>query len=322
MESINFPIERINKFLETHNFTIKSPYYSEEVINYKLKLTGIRKLIVIGEWEDVIEYTLYLESAGRVSTDILNIIFERVGGNEMTLTTTDTTLYQVTMAVNRNIYDFLRFFNIENTVFCDKVVNNLKKEINESVINEGRYDGITKQIVRDILSIVKYQKEGEYVLPEDIRDDMVYTLPQLDLPFSIELSLDVNDDVDTIEVDGEYYPDEDIISISVVSNPNMDRELLEELHYELNELIRHEIEHIIQLQRGDEIPENEPEKPLDYYSQKHELEAQIAGFKRRAQKERKPLELVIRNWFIKNKSKHGLSPKKVEMVISRLLELV
>lgn len=322
MESINFPIERINKFLETHNFTIKSPYYSEEVINYKLKLTGIRKLIVIGEWEDVIEYTLYLESAGRVSTDILNIIFERVGGNEMTLTTTDTTLYQVTMAVNRNIYDFLRFFNIENTVFCDKVVNNLKKEINESVINEGRYDGITKQIVRDILSIVKYQKEGEYVLPEDIRDDMVYTLPQLDLPFSIELSLDVNDDVDTIEVDGEYYPDEDIISISVVSNPNMDRELLEELHYELNELIRHEIEHIIQLQRGDEIPENEPEKPLDYYSQNHELEAQIAGFKRRAQKERKPLELVIRNWFIKNKSKHGLSPKKVEMVISRLLELV
>lgn len=125
MESINFPIERINKFLETHNFTIKSPYYNEEVINYKLKLTGIRKLIVIGEWEDVIEYTLYLESAGRVSTDILNTIFERVGGNEMTLTTTDTTLYQVTMEVNRNIYDFLRFFDIQNTVFCDKVVNNL-----------------------------------------------------------------------------------------------------------------------------------------------------------------------------------------------------
>jgi hypothetical protein len=321
MESINFPIERINKFLETHNFTIKSPYYDEEEINYKIKLTGIRKLIVIGEWEDVIEYTLYLESAGRISTDILNIIFERTGGNEITLTTTDTTLYQVIMGVNRNLYNFLNFFNIENTLFCDKVVNNLKKEINESVINEGRYDGITRQIVRDILSVVKYQKEGEYVLPEDVREDMVYTLPQHHSPFSIELSLEISDNVDTIEVDGEYYPDEDIISITIVSNPNLDRKILEELHYELNELIRHEIEHIIQLQRGDEIPENEPEEPLDYYSQKHELEAQLTGFKRRAKKERKPLGVVIRNWFNKNQSKHQLSPKEVEVLIKRLLKL-
>jgi hypothetical protein len=321
MESINFPIERINKFLGTHNFTIKSPYYGEEEINYKIKLTGIRKLIVIGEWEDVIEYTLYLESAGRISTDILNIIFERTGGNEMTLTTTDTTLYQVIMGVNRNLYNFLNFFNIENTLFCDKVVNNLKKEINESVINEGRYDGITRQIVRDILSVVKYQKEGEYVLPEDVREDMVYTLPQHHSPFSIELSLEISDNVDTIEVDGEYYPDEDIISITIVSNPNLDRKILEELHYELNELIRHEIEHIIQLQRGDEIPENEPEEPLDYYSQKHELEAQLTGFKRRAKKERKPLGVVIRNWFNKNQSKHQLSPKEVEVLIKRLLKL-
>jgi hypothetical protein len=321
MESINFPIERINKFLGTHNFTIKSPYYSEEEINYKIKLTGIRKLIVIGEWEDVIEYTLYLESAGRISSDILNYIFERVGGNEMTLTTTDTTLYQVIMGVNRNLYNFLNFFNIENTLFCDKVVNNLKKEINESVINEGRYDGITRQIVRDILSVVKYQKEGEYVLPEDVREDMVYILPQHHSPFSIELSLEISDNVDTIEVDGEYYPDEDIISITIVSNPNLNREILEELHYELNELIRHEIEHIIQLQRGDEIPENEPEESLDYYTQKHELEAQLTGFKRRAKKERKPLGVVIRNWFNKNQSKHQLSPKEVEVLIKRLLKL-
>ena len=233
MESINFPIERINKFLETHNFTIESPYYSEEVINYKIKLTGIRKLIVIGDWQDVIEYTLYLESAGRVSSEILNIIFERTGGNEMTLTTTDTTLYQVIMRVNGNLYNFLNFFNIENTLFCDKVVNNLKKEINESVINEGRYDGITRQIVRDVLSIVKYQKEGKYTLPEDIRDDMVYTFPQLQTEFSVELNLKVSDDVDTIEVDGDYYSEEDTISISIISNPNLDREILEELHYEL-----------------------------------------------------------------------------------------
>ena len=96
---------------------------------------------------------------------------------------------------------------------------------------------------------------------------------------------------------------------------------MEELHFELNELIRHELEHIIQIERGDDIPEKEPKQPIKYYSQPHELQAQIAGFKRRAKKERKPLEDVIRNWFEKNKSKHRLSLKNVEVVINRILEL-
>jgi hypothetical protein len=201
------------------------------------------------------------------------------------------------------------------------VVNNLKNEINESVINEGRYDNIVRKVVKDIMSVVKYQKEGEYVLPEDISDKMVYTSPKLYSPFSIELTLNTSEDVETVEVNGEYYPNEDIILIEIVSNPNLDREILEELHFELNELVRHEIEHMSQLDRGEEFPEYEPEDSLEYYTQKHELEAQLAGFIRRAQKERKPLEDVIRGWFIKNYSKHNLSPKDVEKVIKRILEL-
>ena len=321
MEPINFPIERINNFLKVHNFTIVSPYYEEEVINYKIKLTGTRKLIVVGDWQDVIEYTLYLESAGRVSSKILNRIFGSIRGNKKTLTTTDSTLHQVISRVNNNIYNLLNFFNIENHIFCDKVVNNLKNEINESVINEGRYDNIVRKVVKDIMSVVKYQKEGEYVLPEDISDKMVYTSPKLYSPFSIELTLNTSEDVETVEVNGEYYPNEDIILIEIVSNPNLDREILEELHFELNELVRHEIEHMSQLDRGEEFPEYEPEDSLEYYTQKHELEAQLAGFIRRAQKERKPLEDVIRGWFIKNYSKHNLSPKDVEKVIKRILEL-
>ena len=69
------------------------------------------------------------------------------------------------------------------------------------------------------------------------------------------------------------------------------------------------------------MPKKEPKKPLKYYTQKHELAAQIAGFKRRARKERKPLEDVIRSWFNKNQLKHRLSPKNVEVVINRILEL-
>jgi hypothetical protein len=201
------------------------------------------------------------------------------------------------------------------------VVNDLKNEINESFITEGRYDNIVRKVVKDIMSVVKYQKEGEYVLPEDISNETVYMSPKLYSPFSIELTLNTSEDIETVEVDGEYYPDEDIILIEIISNPNLDREILEELYFELNELIRHEIEHMSQMDKGEEFPEYEPENSLDYYTQKHELEAQFAGFKKRAQKERKPLKDVIRGWFTKNYSKHNLSPKNVEKVIKRILEL-
>ena len=128
-------------------------------------------------------------------------------------------------------------------------------------------------------------------------------------------------DVKTVDVDGEYDYDEEVIEISITINPNLDRKILEELHFELNEIIRHELEHIIQFERGDDIPKKEPRQPIKYYTQPHELQAQIAGFKRRAQKEKKPLEDVIRSWFANNKLKHRLSPKNIEVVINRILEL-
>jgi hypothetical protein len=201
------------------------------------------------------------------------------------------------------------------------VANIDPKYMTESLITEGKYDSVVKQLVKDVLNTIKYQKEGEFELPEDISQGMTYQFPQIKSEFTIELSLQVSDEVETVDVDGAYYPEDDVIEISIVTNPNLNREILEELHFELNELIRHELEHIIQFERGDDIPKKEPKVPLKYYSQKHELEAQIAGFKRRAKKERKPLEDVIRSWFNKNKLKHRLSPKNVEVVINRILEL-
>lgn len=321
MKFIDFPIERINLFFDTHTFVIQSPYYSDENIEVKVRLTGIRQMIVIGEKLDVIEYTLYIEKAGEISGKILEHYFEGWGGDKISINNNDTRFFQLVGPVSNTLRGMLYNFNLENYVVCDKVVNNLNKSINEGIINEGRYDNIVRKVVKDIMSVVKYQKEGEYVLPEDISDKMVYTSPKLYSPFSIELTLNTSEDVETVEVNGEYYPNEDIILIEIVSNPNLDREILEELHFELNELVRHEIEHMSQLDRGEEFPEYEPEDSLEYYTQKHELEAQLAGFIRRAQKERKPLEDVIRGWFIKNYSKHNLSPKDVEKVIKRILEL-
>lgn len=320
------PIERINEFFKDHSFEIENPFgdglHTKINLTVKVKLTGIKPMISIGEWVDFIEYTIFLEYIDSpFGKELLEMRFR--GSNDYNISNTDTTFYLITSKVNDILRNFLKYWSIDNYVTCTRIINNLEKSepVNESLILEGKYDTITRDLVKDVLTVFKYQKEGKFNLPEDINKGTVYDLPRLSTNFIIELSLELNDKIETVDVDGAYYPDDDVIEISIVSNPKLDRELLEELYYELNELIRHELEHIIQFERGDNIPKKEPKRPLKYYTQKHELEAQIAGFKRKAQKLRKPLEDVIRDWFNKNTSKHRLSPKNVEVVIDRILEL-
>ena len=330
MTPIDFPIERLNEFLRDHSFIVQDPFgdgMNEKMnLTVKVQLTGVKPMISVGEWKDFIEYTLSLEDIdSNFGRGLFGHQFAALKTHDYKLSNTDTTFYLLTVNVNKLLREFLTYWSIDNYVTCTRVVNNVAnvdpKYMNESLIMEGKYDSVVRQLVKDVLSITKFQIEGEFVLPEDISGETVYSFPQLDTTFTIELKLDVSNDVKTVDVDGAYYPDEDVIEISVITNPNLNRQVLEELHFELNELIRHELEHIIQFERGDDIPTKEPKKPIKYYSQPHELQAQIAGFKRRAKKERKPLEDVIRNWFEKNKLKHRLSPKNVEVVINRILEL-
>lgn len=330
MSVIDFPLERLNEFLKDHSFVIQNPFGDgmnlEMNLTVKVQLTGVKPMISVGEWKDFIEYTLFLEDIdSKFGRGLFGHQFAALKTNDYKLSNTDTTFYLVTSKVNELLREFFTYWSIDNYVTCTRVVNNVAnvdpKYMNESLITEGKYDGVVRELVKDVISIAKFQKEGEFELPEDISGEMVYNFPQLETTFTIELKLDISNDIETVDVDGAYYPDEDVIEISVITNPNLNRQVLEELHFELNELIRHELEHIIQFERGDDIPTEEPKKPIKYYSQPHELQAQIAGFKRRAKKERKPLEDVIRNWFEKNKLKHRLSPKNVEVVINRILEL-
>jgi hypothetical protein len=330
MTPIDFPIERLNEFFRDHSFKIQNPFgdgLNEEInVTVKVQLTGVKPMISVGEWKDFIEYTLFLEDIDSdFGRGIFGYQFAALKTHDYKISNTDTTFYLTTVKVNDMLRNFLKYWGMDNYVTCTRIVNNVAnvdpKYMTESLITEGKYDNVTKQLVKDVLTTIKYQKEGEFTLPEDISGEMTYSFSQLDTEFTIELNLTISDDVETVDVDGAYYPEDDVIGIEIITNPNLNREILEELYYELNELIRHELEHVIQFDRGDNIPKKEPKQPIKYYSQPHELQAQIAGFKRRAKKERKPLEDVIRSWFAKNQLKHRLSPKNIEVVINRILEL-
>ena len=330
MDIIDFPIERLNEFLSNHEFVIANPFglpNDKSTLEVKIKLTGMKPMISIGEWKNFIEYTLKLENTEDVHLrQMLGYVFASLKTHDYIISNTDTKFYSLTSQVNELLRKFLKYWGIDNYVTCtriiDKVTNVDPKYMLEGVINEGRYDIAIRNVVKDILMTFKYQKEGEFNLPEDILggEEMVYIFPNVDSPFSVELYMEVDDDVDTVDVDGEYYADDDTIVVRIKSNPNLDREMLEELHFELVELISHEIKHLEQNERGYKFPRKEPKKSLKYYTQPHEIEAQIAGFKKRAQKQRRPFADVVDDWFDKNRHKHGLTDDEIDIVVDKILD--
>ena len=189
-----------------------------------------------------------------------------------------------------------------------------------AIITEQKMNLETRQIVRDIIVVFKKEKEGNFELPSDLnKGEEFYNFSTIKNPFNIELDLIVDAGVPDYDVDADYYRDEDIIVITIITNPEMNSSSLYELVGELNEIVRHELEHVKQFERGYDFPK-EPRGRLNYYLQPHEIEAQKAGFRRRAKLENKDLESVIRGWFSRNITKHRLKPHQVEFLIKRLLE--
>jgi hypothetical protein len=176
-----------------------------------------------------------------------------------------------------------------------------------------------REVVRDIIQIFKNKEEGEFYLPEEIRDEeSYYDFKRFKL--GVELIIQPSDDVDDFLLNAELYREEGIIAILIVYNPENKNRILYDLVGELNELVAHELRHIYQQKYNTfDIDVEEPEDPFEYYTQPHEIDAQIAGFKRMSQITKKPFEKVVRNWFEKNKDIHRLDDNQKEEVIKMIL---
>ena len=176
-----------------------------------------------------------------------------------------------------------------------------------------------RTVVRDIIQIFKQEEEGEFYLPSDLTDEMEYEFPKFNL--EIELIIQQSEDVDDFLLNAELYRDEGIIAIVIMYNPKNKTKSLYNLVGELNELVAHELRHLYQQAYGThDIEVEEPEDPFEYYMQPHEIDAQIAGFKRMSQITKKPFEEVVRNWFEKNKDIHRLNDNQKEKVIQTILK--
>lgn len=201
--------------------------------------------------------------------------------------------------------------------------DDLPKTMNESKIlfeNTQQRQAIAT-VVKDIITIFKKNDDGEFYLPEDIDENkMTYEFSKLSTPFSVELKIEEDENIDDFKINGEYAEDDDTITIVIHYNPDKKRTLVYDLIGELNEIVAHEIRHIVQKEKGHfKLGGSKEKDPYKYYTQPHELDALNFGFKRMARMTKKPIETLVQNWFDNNEDIHMLKPEQKKDVIKKIL---
>ena len=115
---------------------------------------------------------------------------------------------------------------------------------------------------------------------------------------------------------------DDNIEIIITIGASFSEQNYEELLMILNDYLRHEIEHILQIidPNREDITSKEGLTPFQYYTQPDEIEAQQAGFKRRADLEGKNIEDIIQNYLEYRQHVDKLEPEEKKEIFGRLTE--
>jgi len=189
------------------------------------------------------------------------------------------------------------------------------------ILEDGRRRDVIRAVVKDIIKLYKDEDEGEFYLPNYYDDEKdFYEFLNLGEAFVVEVVLEENEDLESFKVNANYYYNEDIIEVAIEYNPNNKTRMTYDLVGELNEVISHEIRHIDQKVKGTfdlDVPEEKD--PYKYYTQPHELDAQVFGFKRLAKITKTPMDVVVKRWFKTHGDVHRLTNEQAQDVISKIL---
>ena len=187
--------------------------------------------------------------------------------------------------------------------------------------NLEKLEIISDALVSDVVNCLKKNVSGYYYLPEETTEEALYIFGDNINGLTLEVHIHKSVDQPNTEVDGEYYHKENTIKVEILYNENKDiLDVLDEVIPELHELVTHEVVHFLQEESGYKFPKKIPKKPFNYYSQPHELEAQIKGFEKKSRVKSTEIKKVMKEWFKKYPHKHNLKPREVTKLINKLLE--
>ena len=317
----NQEINRLNKFLENKTFNYQGLMIFNTItivdLDYKFEIIGYTKRISVGQYYDYINISLTIFN---FRDKLSQLIFSSNDTKEQEFWKSffDNNLFFFKQQILGDIRNILINFDPNIKIHIGKINIELPEKENIQEQKMTRY--AIRNVVKDIVKILKTEEEGDYTLPDNDYGGG-YEFDRFPVEFSVDLYVSHDDSFDGYKLNAEYSPEDDTIEISIVYNPSDLKTSLYEIIGELNEVLAHELEHSLQEYRGEFDDDDEEETdPLKYYLQAHEIPAQVAGFKRLSRLRIVPFETVVRNWFKTHGEIHQLNDKEQKIVINKLLK--
>ena len=315
-------LDRINKLLSTRTFKFRGylipdlPESMKSDIDYKFKVDGYRKMTSVGEEYDYAKLNVVITGLNDKFSQLLFTPEDNEQG-QMIARSFENRLYKFYSDLNLEMTRFLRIFdeNIRTTI--DSLTFDVQKPITES--NMSRMSRIAvRTTVKDILNIIKDKEPGEFYLPGE--DGEEYSFTNLPFTYSVELYVEIDDNIDGYSVGGNFSSEDDVIEVAIKFNPKTLRKNIYNIIGELNDIVAHELEHGFQYITEGKVYQEPPSDSLGYYTQPDEIKAQRVGLRRLAKLRKLPFNNVVSEWFDTHRDIHGLSENEQEIVINEILD--
>ena len=287
-------------------------------IDYKFQITGHKKMMSVGEYYD---YLLLKVVITGVYDPVSKLIFtpEPTDTGKSIARMFESQLYGFYSRLNQEIMNYLRYFNDSGEEFVRTTIDDLSFDLKKPEnITESRMSKVAiRTTVTDIVHKLKDGKEGTFYLPGENGEEYEFT--NLPFRYSVELTLEIDDELDGFKMNGEYSSEDEVIEIIIRYNPKTLRRHFYNIIGQLNDIVAHELEHGFQYARDGRIHEEPPTESFEYYTQPHEIGAQRVGFRRVAKLRKLPYNDVVRDWFETHKDVHGLTDDEMEKVIEIII---
>jgi hypothetical protein len=314
-------LEKINKILSTRTFKFKgqiipdAPESLHSDIDYKFKVDGYKKMTSVGEEYD---YALLNVVIVGLNDNLSQLLFNPQDNEQgkMIAKSFENRLYRFYSSLNSDMTRFLRIFDTEIRTTIDSLTFDVAKPEN---ITESRMSRVAvRTTVKDIVYKLKDGEEGYFMLPGENGEEYEFT--NLPFKYSVNLILQIDENLDGYKMDGFYLHKTDVIEIIIEFNPKTLRKNFYNIIGELNDIVAHELEHGYQYNIDGKKHKKSPKQSFKYYTQPHEIDAQRVGFRRVAKLRRLPFNDVVKDWFEDHKDIHGLTDDEMEKVIQIIID--
>ena len=226
--------------------------------------------------------------------------------------------YLIEKLLGKSVYKVLKHLGYSNYTVSDWEY--IEPEKNNNMIQEQK---VSRKFLRDIIRDIIFKIKEDYKKPKTYKFNRIN--PGFGNPFDMEIVMNKGKDYDNTflkpyDMEGFWDDDTDTLELFLNIDPKADQSFLYNLIGDLNDFISHELTHKRQYERGDMIPKRNITRPETYYTQPHEIEAQMIGFKRKSKLTNQPLENVVRDYFNKRRAKYKLTDKIIDRIVNRLME--